>query len=163
QVRNAKDLGNSLVATVAGSSVKLKEVAEVKEGPEPKFGDALIDGKPGVTLVAYRQIEADTLEVTRRVEKELDKLIPVLKGQGITVHTPLFRQADFIDHAVGNVTHSLWIGAALVAIVLFLFLFNVRTAFISLTAIPLSLLSAVIVLWAFDIGLNTLTLGGLAI
>src|SRR5262249_13887211 len=79
------------------------------------------------------------------------------------VHAPLFRQADFIEHAVGNVAQSLWIGAALVAVVLFLFLFNLRSAFISLTAIPLSLLSAVTVLWTLDVGLNTLTLGGLAI
>src|SRR5262249_48487639 len=81
----------------------------------------------------------------------------------LTYHRALFRQANFIEHAVGNVTTSLLIGAGLVAVVLFLFLFNLRTAFISLTAIPLSLLTAVVILWAWGGGLNTLTLGGLAI
>src|SRR5262249_62190146 len=75
----------------------------------------------------------------------------------------LFRQANFIDAAVGGVTRALLIGAGLVVVVLFLFLFNLRTAFISLTAIPLSLLGAIVVLWAFGVSLNTLTLGGLAI
>jgi CzcA family heavy metal efflux pump len=163
QVQNPAELGETVVTTVAGSPVRLKDVAKVVEGPEPKFGDALIDGEQGVVLTAYRQLEADTLDVTARLEAELDELRPLLESQGITYHPRLFRQADFIEHAVGNVAHSLWIGAALVAAVLFLFLFNLRTAFISLTAIPLSLLGAIIVLWAFDIGLNTLTLGGLAI
>jgi CzcA family heavy metal efflux pump len=163
QVLNIDELGESVVTTVAGSPVRLKDVASVIEGPEPKFGDAQIDGRPGVVLTAFRQLEADTLDVTRRLEAELEKLRPVLARQGITCHMGLFRQADFIENAVGNVAHSLWIGAALVAVVLFLFLFNLRTAFISLTAIPLSLLGAITVLWSFDIGLNTLTLGGLAI
>ena len=163
QVVNIDELGESVVTTVGGAPVRLKDVANVIEGPEPKFGDAQIDGQPAVVLTAYRQLEGDTLDVTRRLEAELDKLRPVLARHGITCHMKLFRQADFIETAVGNVAHSLWIGAVLVAVVLFLFLFNLRTAFISLTAIPLSLLAAITVLWAFDIGLNTLTLGGLAI
>jgi CzcA family heavy metal efflux pump len=163
QVQNAAKLGESVITLVAGAPVRLKDVATVVEGAEPKFGDALIDGTPGVVLTAYRQLEADTLDVTKRLEAELEELKPVLERQGIVYHPRRFRQADFIEHAVGNVAHSLWIGAALVAAVLFLFLFNLRTAFISLTAIPLSLLAAISVLWAFDIGLNTLTLGGLAI
>ena len=151
-------LGETAVGPTAGSPVRLKEVAAVVEGPEPRFGDAQIDGVPGVVLTAYRQLEADTLDVTSRLEAELDKLQPVLDRQGITVHTRLFRQADFIEHAVGNVARSLGIGVVLVAIVLLLFLFHIRTAVISMTAIPLSLLAAVTVLWAFDVGLNTLTL-----
>lgn len=163
QVQTAYDLGETLLTLSSGPPVRLRDVADVVEGPEPKFGDALIDGTPGVVLLTYRQLEADTLTVTRRLEKVLDDARPFLARQGIVYHPALFRQADFIEHAVGNVAHSLWIGAALVAVVLFFFLFDVRTAFISLTAIPLSLLSAVGVLWAFDVGLNTLTLGGLAI
>lgn len=163
QVQSPDELSESVIIALGGVPVKLKDVALVIEGPEPKFGDALIDGLQGVLLNAYRQIEADTLDVTRRLEAELEKLRPVLERDGIRVHTGLFRQADFIEHAIGNVAYSLLIGGALVAVVLFLFLFNLRTAFISLTAIPLSLLSAVIVLWAFGVGLNTLTLGGLAI
>jgi CzcA family heavy metal efflux pump len=164
QVKSAVELGETvIVATAAGSPVKLSDVARVVEGPEPKFGDALINGEPGVVLIAYRQLEADTIDVTRRLEAEMEKLRPFLERQGIVYHPHLFRQADFIEHALGNVTHSLVLGAVLVAVVLFLFLFDIRTAMISLTAIPLSLLSAVAVLWSLGVGLNTLTLGGLAI
>jgi CzcA family heavy metal efflux pump len=163
QVYSAADLGETLVTTSAGTPVRLRDVAHVVEGAEPKFGDALIDGKPGMALLAYKQFSSDTLEVTLALEAELAKLRPDLEREGIVVHQNLFRQADFIQHAVGNVTHSLLLGAILVAAVLFVLLFNLRTAFISLTAIPLSLLGAVFVLWLFGISLNTLTLGGLAI
>jgi CzcA family heavy metal efflux pump len=163
QVISAAQLGETVVATSAGTPVRLRDVARVREGAAPKFGDAAINGKPGMTLIVYRQISGDTPEVTRRVEAELERLRPGLEREGIRYHPALFRQADFIEHAVGNVTHSLLIGAALVTAVLFLFLFNLRTAVISLTAIPLSLLGAIFVLWAFGISLNTLTLGGLAI
>src|SRR5262249_34391243 len=127
------------------------------------FGDATINGGPGVLLVVSRQYEGDSYAITRRVEAELERLRPGLESDGITYHPGLFRQAHYIDLAVGGVTHALPIGAALVVVVLSLFLFNWRTAFISLPAIPLSLLGAISILWAFGISLNTLTLGGLAI
>jgi len=163
QVLTATELGETAVAAVEGTPVRLRDVARVSEAAEPKFGDGTVNGVPGVLLIASKQLDSDTPEVTRRVETELEKLRPILEQQGIAYHPALFRQANFIEHAVGNVTHSLLVGAVLVAVVLFVFLFNLRTAFISLTAIPLSLLSAVAVLWAFGVGLNTLTLGGLAI
>jgi CzcA family heavy metal efflux pump len=163
QVRSAAELGETVIAAYEGTPVCLRDVANVTDGSAPKFGDASINGKAGVLLVVHKQIDSDTLEVTRQVEAELEKLRPVLERQGIVYHPALFRQANFIEHAVGNVTHSLLLGAVLVAVVLFVFLFNFRTAVISLTAIPLSLLAAVIVLWACGIGVNTLTLGGLAI
>src|SRR5262249_16658567 len=163
QVRSAAELGETVLTSAEGTPVRLKDVALVTEGAEPKFGDASINAQPGVILVAYKQLGGDTLEITRRLEDELAKLKSILEREGITYHSALFRQASFIEDAVGNVTQSLLVGAALVAIVLFAFLFNLRTALISLTAIPLSLLSAIILLWLWDIGLNTLTLGGLAI
>src|SRR5262249_55188484 len=150
-------------AVSEGAPVRLRDVAVVREGPEPKFGDGAINAQPGVILAIYKQLGTDTPEVTRRVEAELDRLRPGLEREGITYHPALFRQTNFIEHALGNVTQSLLIGAGLVAGVLFFFLFNLRTAFISLTAIPLSLLGAVLVLGVWGIGLNTLTLGGLAI
>lgn len=163
QIYSAADLGESLLTTRAGTPIRLKDVAHVTEGAKPKFGDALIDGKPAMALLAYKQFGADTLQVTRALEAELEKMRPWLETEGVEIRQDLFRQADFIQNAVGNVTHSLLLGAALVVVVLFVLLFNLRTAFISLTAIPLSLLAAVFVLWAFGVGLNTLTLGGLAI
>lgn len=163
QVYSAADLGEVVVAVSGGTPVRLRDVARVAEGPEPKFGDSLIDGKPGMALLAYKQFGADTLEVTRALEAEVEKLRPELERDEIVIRRDLFRQADFIQHAVGNVTESLLVGAVLVAVVLSALLFNLRAAFISLTAIPLSLLAAVLVLWAFGVSLNTLTLGGLAI
>jgi CzcA family heavy metal efflux pump len=175
QVRSARELATTVIAAAEGTPVRLSDVASVAEGPEPKFGDAALNddlvesargpgaNMPGVLLVIYKQIDDDTRAVTRRVEAELDRLEPVLKGQDITYHAALFRQANFIENAVGNVAESLVLGAILVSVILFLFLFNVRIAFISLTAIPLSLLAAIVVLWAWGVGLNTLTLGGLAI
>jgi CzcA family heavy metal efflux pump len=163
QVRTAAELGETVVSSFEGTPVKLKDVARVVEEAAPKFGDGAVNGKPGVLLIVSRQLDADTPEVTRRVEAELQKMKPLLDRMGVAFHSGLFRQANFIEHAVGNVTQSLLIGAFLVAVVLFVFLFNVRTALISLTAIPLSLLAAVLVLSLWGVSLNTLTLGGLAI
>ena len=163
QVRSAAELGETVIVASEGTPVRLKDVAKVTEGAEPKFGDAAINGEPGVILVVFRQLDGDTPDVTRRVEAELERLQAGLERQGIDFHPALFRQANFIQAAIGNVRTSLLIGALLVAVVLFVFLYNWRTAFISLTAIPLSLLTAVIVLWMQGISLNTLTLGGLAI
>jgi CzcA family heavy metal efflux pump len=163
QVRSAAELARTAVASAEGTPVRLGDVAGVVDGAEPKIGDGAIDGRPGVLLIAYKQLDGDTVEITARLEAELEKLRPILEREGISYHPSLFRQANFIDHAVSNVRGSLLLGAGLVALVLFLFLFNLRTAFISLTAIPLSLLGAVLVLWSCGISLNTLTLGGLAI
>ncbi len=163
QVRSAAELGEALVAPTAGTPVRLRDVARVTEAAAPKFGDAAINGKPGVTLVVSKQLDGDTPEITKRLEAELEKMRPGLERQGIAYHPALFRQSSFIDLAVGNVTHSLVLGAILVSAVLVVFLFNVRTAVVSLTAIPLSLFGAVAVLYSFGLSLNTLTLGGLAI
>jgi CzcA family heavy metal efflux pump len=163
QVSSAAELGRAVVAQSEGTPVRLRDVAQVVEGPEPKFGDAAINGVPGVALIAYKQLDGDTLDITRRAEAELERLRPALEREGIVYHPGLFRQANFIEYAVGNVAWSLLVGAVLVAVVLFAFLFNLRTAVISLVAIPLSLLGAVLILSALGVGLNTLTLGGLAI
>ncbi len=163
QIRSADELGEAVVVASAGTPVRLRDVAVVTEAPEPKFGDATVNGTPGVLIVVAKQYEGDAYEITRRVEAEIGRMRPGLEAEGIVYHPALFRQANFIDAAVGSVTHALLLGAGLVVVVLILFLFNLRIAFISLTAIPLSLLGAILVLWGFGISLNTLTLGGLAI
>ena len=163
QSLTAEELGNVVLESSSGRSIRLRDVATVGEGAEPKIGDATIMGKPGVILFISSQYGANTIEVTRSVEKAIDDLRPGLNSDGITLYADLFRPANFIATSLQTITHALWIGAALVAIVLFIFLFNVRVAFISLTAIPLSLLVAVIVLTQAGISINTLTLGGLAI
>lgn len=163
QVSSPEQLGETVISRSRGTPIRLRELATIVEGSEPKFGDALVNGQPGVALLAYKQFGSDTLRVTQNLEAELELLRPSLEREGVIFHTDLFRQADFIQSAIGNVTHSLLLGAVLVAVVLSILLFNIRVAFISLTAIPLSLLSAIFVMWGFGVSLNTLTLGGLAI
>ncbi len=146
-----------------GANVILGDVCHVVDAPAPAIGAASMRGEPGLMLMISSQYGANTLEVTRGLDQALAELRPALANQGIVVHAEIFRPADFIETAVHNVRSSLLIGAALIIVVLFLFLFNLRTAAISCTAIPLSLLAAVIVLEKLGLSLNTMTLGGLAI
>ncbi len=157
------ELSRSVLLHQNGANVTLGDIAKVVDAPEPPIGAAAIMGKPGVQLVISEQYGANTQEVTERVEQALTELRPTLKVQGAELHGDIFRPADFIRTATQNVRSSLLIGAALVIIVLFLFLFNLRTAAISCAAIPLSLLAAVTVLEYLGHSLNTMTLGGLAI
>jgi CzcA family heavy metal efflux pump len=156
-------LGEVVLAHRGGSVVRLRDAAHVVEAPEPKVGEAAINGRPGVLLVVSSQFGENTEEVTAAAERALDELKPAFQAERITLHPALFRPASFVQTAIENVNFSLLLGGVLVTVVLFLFLFNLRTAFISLTAIPLSLLAAVIVLDRLGVTLNTLTLGGLAI
>jgi Cu/Ag efflux pump CusA len=118
----------------------------VRQGAEPKFGDALIMGRPGVLLTMASQYGANTMEVTTALEAALEGLKPVFEREGIKVYPRLHRPATFIETSLANISHSLLLGAVLVAVVLFLFLGHFRTALISLTAIPLSLLAAILTL-----------------
>jgi CzcA family heavy metal efflux pump len=164
QSLSAEQLGEvALANSTNGAVLRLKDVARVVEGAEPKFGDCLIQGRPGVLLTMSSQYGANTLEVTHALEAALDEMRPVFEQEGIKLYPRLHRPATFIETALVNIRHSLWLGAILVAVVLFLFLGHFRTAFISLTAIPLSLLAAVIMLDRLGVTLNTVTLGGLAI
>ncbi len=163
QSLTAAEMGEVVVAHREGRSVRLKDVARVVEGAEPKFGDTIIQGKPGVLLGTASQYGANTIEATHAVEAALKEMKPVFEQAGIKLHPGLHRPASFIEESLRNIEHSLLLGGALVAVVLFLFLGHFRTAFISLTAIPLSLLTAIILLDKFGVTLNTITLGGLAI
>ncbi len=145
------------------ATLRLSDVATVVEAPEPPISAAVIMGQPGVILNLWAQYGANTLEVSRLVDQALGEVAPSLSAQGIVMSPDLFKPATFIEASVRNVEVSLLIGAVLVMAVLFLFLFDIRTAAISCTAIPLSLLAAVSVLGRFGHTLNTMTLGGLAI
>lgn len=163
QSLSAAELANTVLVHQNGSNVVLGQVAHVTEGPEPPFGAASVNGKPGVILVISSQYGASTVEATRAVESALEDLRPTLREQLIGLDDSLFRPVNFIDTAIHNIRSSLLIGAILVVIVIFLFLFNFRTAAISCTAIPLSLLAAVTIIERLGFSLNTMTLGGLAI
>ncbi len=158
-----EQLGEVVLSTHGGQSVRMKDVALVTEAGEPKIGDATIMGKEGVMIHISGQYGANTVEVTRAIEAALEELKPAIAEQKIKLDGDLFRPANFITEAVRNIGNSLLLGAVLVGVVLVAFLFNIRVAFISLTAIPLSLFIAVILLDRWGVSLNTLTLGGLAI
>ena len=157
-----EDLQNLVVAVKNGQPILLKQLAEVKLAPAIKRGDAGYNAKPAVILSVQKQPAADSVALTREVERamaDLSKSLP----QGVEAPQFLFKQADFIEHSVTNVEEALRDGAILVAVILFLFLLNVRTTLISLTAIPLSLLVTALVFRYFGLSINTMTLGGLAI
>ena len=164
QTLSAQDaLGQVVVAHSQGQVVRLKDVAMVIETAAPKFGDAMIQGKPGVFLALASQYGANTMDVTRAVEAALKEMQPLFDQEQVQLYPRLHRPATFIENSLHNINHSLYLGAIMVMVVLFLFLGHFRTAFISLTAIPLSLLTAIILLDKFGVTLNTITVGGLAI
>ncbi|HYE78191.1 MAG TPA: efflux RND transporter permease subunit [bacterium] len=157
-----EDLRQAVVAERGGHPITLGQVARVEFGPAQKRGDAGVNGKPGVILVIHKQPGADTVAITERIDHMLDGLAPTLPP-GVEIARDLFRQATFIEAAIGNVEEALRDGVILVAIVLILFLLNFRTTAITLTAIPLSILATVVVFKALGMGVNTMTLGGLAV
>lgn len=158
-----RQLADTVLLAHGAARVTLGDVANVMEAPEPPIGAGAVNGEPGVVFNVEEQYGANTLEVTHKVEASLLDLAPGLAEQGIELHPDLFRAANFIDTAMGNIRASLYLGGALVVIVLTLFLFDLRTAAIAVAAIPLSLLAAVIALEELGGTLNVMTLGGLAI
>jgi len=162
RVQNLEDIATSVVAMRGNLPVLIRDVAEVKIGPAIKFGDGSANAKPAAIIMVQKQPNANTLELTERIEKtiiDIQKTLP----HGIAINTQIFRQADFIRVAIDNVVEALRDGAILVIVVLFFFLGNVRTTFISILAIPLSLIVTIFVFQLFGITINTMTLGGLAI
>jgi CzcA family heavy metal efflux pump len=160
-VRDEKDLARAVVDTRGGTSILLGKVADVVVDSPPPIGDAVINDGPGLLLIVEKQPESNTLELTRQVEAALEALKPGLKD--VEVDSTIFRPATFIERAIDNLTHALAVGCALVAIILLLFLFDWRTAVISLTAIPLSLVAALLVFTYSGATVNTMVLAGLVI
>ncbi|HYN54210.1 MAG TPA: efflux RND transporter permease subunit [Methylotenera sp.] len=146
-----------------GQTIRLGDIGKVVEGVAPSISAASINEETGVYLSIQGQLGANTHAVTKAIESALQELKPTLAAEHVVLHEGLFRPDNFIDVAIKGVRADIIIGSILVITVLFLFLFNARTAFISATAIPLSLLSAIVVMSYFNIGLNIMVLGGLAI
>jgi Cu/Ag efflux pump CusA len=163
QTLTLAQLAQVVVHETATQSITLGDVASIAEGAAPSIGAAQIDGRPGVFLAIQGQLGANTRAVTIALEKAIADIKPLVAREQIAMNAEMFRPANFIETAVKNLQRDLMIGLTLVIIVLFFFLFNWRTAFISSTAIPLSLISAMIVLDYFGISLNIMVLGGLAI
>src|SRR5262249_35918582 len=131
-ILEAQDLGRTVVGFRGGAPVRLGGVAEVKVDSPPPLGDAVINDGPGLLLIVEEHPEGNTLEVTRGVEQALEALKPGLAG--VEIDPTIFRPATFIERALTNLTHALTIGCVLVIVVLVAFLFDWRTALISLTA-----------------------------
>ncbi len=146
-----------------GQSLRIGDIGTVVAGAAPSISAAAVNGRPGVYLSVQGQLGANTKAVTLALEKALHELEPSLELDQVQLYPRLFRPANFIETAIDGVKTDILVGSSLVIAVLFLFLFNVRTAFISATAIPLSLLTAIITLSYFGVGLNIMVLGGLAI
>ncbi|MDZ4807745.1 MAG: efflux RND transporter permease subunit, partial [Bacteroidota bacterium] len=157
-----EDLKSTVVANRNGSPVLLQQVAEVKFGGPVKRGDGSFNGKPAVILSIEKQPGAGTITLTDDILTAIDDIKASLP-KDIHINTDVFQQKSFIATSLTNVEHALRDGFILIIIILFLFLLNFRTTIITLTAIPLSLIISAIVFKMFDISINTLTLGGLAI
>ena len=155
-------LGNSYVKSVNGKPVRLNDVAEVKIGSAVKMGHASENAKPAIIISISKQPNTNTLDVTQRIENNLKILQKTLPGD-VILDTKIFRQADFIETSVGNIQKALMEGGIFVVIILFIFLGSFRTTIISLLAIPLSLLGAIMVMKFLGLNINTMSLGGMAI
>ncbi len=162
RVRSLEDIANSVVTIRGDLPVLIRDVAEAKIGPAIKIGDGSANAEPAVIIMVQKQPNANTLELTQRIEQTINEIQQTLPA-GVLINTKIFRQADFIRVAIDNVIESLRDGAILVIVVLFVFLGNLRTTFISALAIPLSLMVTIFVFRIFDITINTMTLGGMAI
>lgn len=156
------ELGKSVIKTVNGNTIKIEDVAEIKIGASLKIGDGSLKGKPAVIMTVMKQPSTNTLELTETIDAsiaDIQKNLP----KDVQINTKIFRQADFINASISNIQKTLLEGTAFVIIILFLFLMNWRATFISLLAIPISLIVAILTLKWLGFTINTMSLGGMAI
>jgi len=158
-----EELANVVVKQIKGISITLGDVATIDYGAEPAFGAGSIKGEEGIVLMVIGQYGANTLNVSNAVEKAISGLDKIFAENDIVLHPTLFRPANYIERSVSSITGHLLVGGLFVIGVLVIFLFNFRTAFISVMAIPLSLLTAILVLLELGVNLNIMVIGGLAI
>ncbi len=162
RVLDHSEIAETAIGLHLGKPVILKDVARVEFSAAPKRGEASISGSPAVILMIQKQPSADTLKVTADIDSALREMSSSISTD-IKISYDLFKQSYFINSAISNVYEALRDGSLMVTLVLILFLLNFRTTVITLTAIPLSLLITAIIFKIFGIGVNTMTLGGLAI
>jgi len=160
-VYDTQDLERTVVVFRGNAPVRIRDVAHVVIGSPPPIGDAVVNGGIGVLLIVEKTPEGNTLEVTHQLEAAMELLKPALGD--VVVDTHIFRPASFIETAIHNLGFALLTGCVLVVAILIIFLRDSRTAFISLTAIPLSLVAAVTVLTSMGATLNTMVIAGLVI
>lgn len=160
---HTEELGKAVVKTVNDVPILISDIATVQIGAKtPKLGVASEKGKPAVLVTVTKQPSTNTLELTDKLDASLQELQKTLPTD-VHISTDIFRQSRFISSSIDNIQKALFEGALFVIIVLFFFLMNFRTTIISLVALPLSLLVAILVLHALGLTINTMSLGGLAI
>lgn len=162
RVRSVEDIAGTVIKYHNGTPVSIGQVAVVRMGPAPKRGTGADAGNPAVVMTILKAPGTNTLRITDEIDEMLDALEPSLP-EGMHINRNIFRQADFIGWSVTNVVHALRDAAIIVSIILILFLLNVRTTVITLTALPLSLAVALLSLDWMGETINVMTLGGLAI
>lgn len=156
---DVEEIGRAVVR----ENVLLEDIADVKVGAKrPLKGTASMNGREAVLLTVVKQSNVNTLELTEKLEKAVEELQAEMPAD-VKLSTDLFRQADFIEGSISNIQRALWEGSIFVVVVLFFFLMNFRTTVISLTALPLSLLTTFLIMKAMGLTINTMSLGGMAI
>ncbi len=162
RVTSIQDIEKAVVVNNPGRAVLVRDIAAVVEGPQIKRGDSSVNGFPAVVLTVAKQPDVDTRKLTTQIEAAIDEIRPALPAD-IVLDASIYQQRTFIEMGVANVVEALRDGAILILIILFLFLLNFRTTFITLTAIPLSIVITGLVFKLFGQSINVMTLGGLAV
>jgi Cu(I)/Ag(I) efflux system membrane protein CusA/SilA len=160
--KSIEDIQQSLVGTHFGRPVLVGDIAEVKIGAQLKRGDASYNGSDAVVMAIQKQPGADTVQITQNIEEAIQDMRSQLP-EDLRIETDIFKQATFINSSIEGVLGKLQSGSILVFIILLIFLANMRLSIITLTAIPLSFYITFITFDFFGLGVNTMTLGGLAI
>lgn len=162
RTNSVDELGKTVIKSIDGNPIKIEDVAEIKIDAAPKIGDGSLKGNPAVIMTVMKQPATNTLELTDKIDEavaDMQKNLP----SDIHINTQIFRQADFINASISNIQKVLLEGTAFVIIILFLFLMNWRATAISLVAIPISLIVAILTLKWLGFTINTMSLGGMAI
>ena len=162
RTNSVNEIGKSVIKLVNGNPVKIEDVAEIKIGAAPKIGDGSLKGEPAVIMTVMKQPATNTLELTDKIDEAIIDMQSNLP-KDVHINTKIFRQADFINASISNIQKVLLEGTAFVIIILFLFLMNWRATVISLVAIPISLIVAILTLKWLGFTINTMSLGGMAI
>jgi CzcA family heavy metal efflux pump len=158
-----ESLSQAVVATPSGAPLRIADIATVRDDAAPRFGDAIIGGRPGILVETSTQYGANTLEVTHDLEQRLETLAPELALRGVQYHPALLRPASFIESAIAKLRNSLLIGAVLVVVLLLVTFRDWRGALVSFSSIPVSLLATIWILTSRGVSLNTMSLGGLVV
>lgn len=163
RIKKLSELKKLPIINNKGDIIRVGEIANVSEGKAPSISAVSINEKDGVYLSIQGQLGSNTYKLTKQLEESLESIEPILKNESIELIPDLFKPANFIDASIKRLRFDIIVGAIMVISILYIFLFNLKTAFISAIAIPISLLSAICVMSFYGLGLNVMVLSGLAI